>query len=827
MLKKRCRRHGVRRWPHRKLKSLDKLKEKLEREEAVSTDKQYYQAEIHSIVQKKDLLFRTTGSPALRSNPQRAAPVAPLAVVTGNQRGADATEAGGTSGSGGPSAPSPHPSQIQAAALQHHTGAHPPMAMAAGSPMAFGAPAVSFCGIFGCDCFMTGGISSHGLHPPLSVPGRPPPPFYPGAVATAHVPVGAAHAGGPGLHAPSPFHYGYMPYASAHQHSHHHRFLQMRMMDPHQQPVGTAAASVPASAPGSAGSIAAVDANCALPSGSPAATGCSGGGDATKRAKGERRAAVCADPDGAGGGCGRGNDGARDGNAGVDIMDSVAGSSSSGEFGVPNGTADRLPLTVHQQRRAYQKAVGGGSRSLHERGGDGAQSKGNNALYAAAVAAANSANMHTSAGVYVYGSVPPPGAALQNLTMAGKPRENGLKQPEMQKIWPPRVPSGGSGCPAKKPRTDSGKDSSKITSGRVDADDVQRVIDAETGNDGKLEIDGERRKPRNGSKAVLTTAQGSPADAPVEGNATSTALITAVAKAHVEDEPEGALDSGSGSGGSGKGSNVTANGETSSPPPCLEGAANDVNGTGSDPTGGAAADASGRRPSQSPPTTDGFFSSDQDMRNSSDDATPPPEANIGGSSRVPAGPVSSAEPQQPSGDAVDDIDAGLVAKRVSKRPRARESGSSDDDSGSGSSGWSEPEVVAAVGSAVWTVDANGTVSSCGGAQALLDAACVPAIGRVLPATGSDGAQYARARAGERVEAVIALEDGRRFLQVLAALPAEADASSGAGASGGAGACGVVVAGLAVELASLSAKAIESVALQRREPNRAELFVGGK
>eukprot|EP00171_Calliarthron_tuberculosum_P009562 IDg9562t1 len=33
-LKKQCRKHGVPRWPHRKLKSLDKLKEKLEKEEA-------------------------------------------------------------------------------------------------------------------------------------------------------------------------------------------------------------------------------------------------------------------------------------------------------------------------------------------------------------------------------------------------------------------------------------------------------------------------------------------------------------------------------------------------------------------------------------------------------------------------------------------------------------------------------------------------------------------------------------------------------------------------------------------------------------------------
>lgn len=173
VLKKRCRRHGVRRWPHRKLKSLDKLKEKLEREEAVSTDKQYYEAEIHSIVQKKDMLFRSNSAKqnSSKKDSQRAA-------VSSMGRGAlPESPRVPTSMMSSGTKPSPvpfqHPNNQNAyVAAAHSPGLSQPHAAhmypfhAHMSPSA-SAFHVSLCGLYGCDCYMAGGVSSQGFHPPI------------------------------------------------------------------------------------------------------------------------------------------------------------------------------------------------------------------------------------------------------------------------------------------------------------------------------------------------------------------------------------------------------------------------------------------------------------------------------------------------------------------------------------------------------------------------------------------------------------------------------------------------------------------------------------
>lgn len=171
VLKKRCRRHGVRRWPHRKLKSLDKLKEKLEREGAGSADKAYYNAEIGAIAQKKDMLFRSSPSPAPSSAPP--APPAPQAFRYG-------------------------------------------------------------CGFVGCDCALTGGVSSRMFHAPLGAPRPPPhppqPQYYPMGMGMGGMAQGGmAPAAMAGMHQQPQWNYGYMNYAAA---AHQHRMLQMRAMDP-------------------------------------------------------------------------------------------------------------------------------------------------------------------------------------------------------------------------------------------------------------------------------------------------------------------------------------------------------------------------------------------------------------------------------------------------------------------------------------------------------------------------------------------------------------------------------------------------------------------
>ena len=181
-LKKQCRRHGVPRWPHRKLKSLDKLKEKLEKEEATAADKEYYKHEIHSIVQKKDHIFRsnpTTRDPYssndnitntskstsvltdLPNNPQRYA----------NFVSSDPTALPAPS----PFMPIPLPMPPRNPNLHPTHPTHPsnPMHPQSLATIPLTAPHVSICGIFGCDCYLNGGVSSQNYHLPL--PPRPPP----------------------------------------------------------------------------------------------------------------------------------------------------------------------------------------------------------------------------------------------------------------------------------------------------------------------------------------------------------------------------------------------------------------------------------------------------------------------------------------------------------------------------------------------------------------------------------------------------------------------------------------------------------------------------
>lgn len=217
MLKKRCRRHGVRRWPHRKLKSLDKLKEKLEREEAVSTDKQYYEAEIHSIVQEKDMLFRS--ETAKQNDPKSTEQNTKHAiVVSGNPVSPAATSSLLSSGmkanlphSEQPGGPNYYVSTAHAAAPAHQAGSHLyPHAQMHPSAAAFH---MSLCGMYGCDCFATGGISSQGFHPPI-VGRAPGPPYY--GLQPSPVP---------------PYPYSYPPYAGSHPLS----MVQVNVLEPSQQ----------------------------------------------------------------------------------------------------------------------------------------------------------------------------------------------------------------------------------------------------------------------------------------------------------------------------------------------------------------------------------------------------------------------------------------------------------------------------------------------------------------------------------------------------------------------------------------------------------------
>lgn len=173
-LKKQCRKHGVPRWPHRKLKSLDKLKEKLEKEEATAADKEYYKHEIHSIVQKKDHIFRANpgahDSSASDDRVELQKPSAPAVPDSPIYRAGipDSARPHGARAS----YPGKHMVVSNVATLQHpgmpsshptHT-LIPPQALGA---MPIAAPHVSFCGIIGCDCYLNAGVSSQNYHLPL------------------------------------------------------------------------------------------------------------------------------------------------------------------------------------------------------------------------------------------------------------------------------------------------------------------------------------------------------------------------------------------------------------------------------------------------------------------------------------------------------------------------------------------------------------------------------------------------------------------------------------------------------------------------------------
>lgn len=215
----------MQRWPHRKLKSLDKLKEKLEKEEATAADKEYYKHEIHSIVQKKDHIFRanptTVVATAARDN-YHATATSPTTATAANMSTSDAivTATSSTPMSGPstsnqlsdirsqpasfpisymPTMPPPdhshHPAtlhsqhhpfivgspmQIGTSATTRPSTAQPPphhestASSMVPSPLGFPPPHISLCGIIGCDCYFNGGVSSQNLHMPIAV--RPPGP---------------------------------------------------------------------------------------------------------------------------------------------------------------------------------------------------------------------------------------------------------------------------------------------------------------------------------------------------------------------------------------------------------------------------------------------------------------------------------------------------------------------------------------------------------------------------------------------------------------------------------------------------------------------------
>jgi len=84
VLKKQCRRHGVKRWPYRKLVSIDKLIEKMEKEQTTADDKEYYQHELHTLHQRKEHIFRSAGNVAA-ATPSRAAKGTSSATSDGAQ----------------------------------------------------------------------------------------------------------------------------------------------------------------------------------------------------------------------------------------------------------------------------------------------------------------------------------------------------------------------------------------------------------------------------------------------------------------------------------------------------------------------------------------------------------------------------------------------------------------------------------------------------------------------------------------------------------------------------------------------------------------------
>lgn len=246
-LKKQCRKHGILRWPHRKLKSLDKLKEKLEREEATAADKEYYKHEIHSIAKKKDHIFGATPTSQdgtiLPFNPS-IPPNCSLSrdVQQHVQRPNGIVH---TTGPTYPSYASPynHPPQH---------GQHPNLIMATGVPGHATIPAQAsypqnfptslmpcplgvsntICGIIGCDCAYNNGVSSQQYHVPIPFhPNVQPPPF---ANESAAVPPNLSqNPSNPYI--PTQLHnYGYpmaMPYQNTQLNPPFQNMLQFNMID--------------------------------------------------------------------------------------------------------------------------------------------------------------------------------------------------------------------------------------------------------------------------------------------------------------------------------------------------------------------------------------------------------------------------------------------------------------------------------------------------------------------------------------------------------------------------------------------------------------------
>lgn len=269
-LKKQCRKHGVQRWPHRKLKSLDKLKEKLEREEATAADKDYYKHEIHSIVQKKDHIFRA--APAR----QKSSPSATITATTNPNISSTIPESTHLTQNPhySPSLahPDAHPhfpypvSHDQFAAHTQHPPlmlapgvsfshpsvpgqpphAQPPSAMMPGQfgPIPISSGKFSFCGVIGCDCAFNSGVSSQNYHMPISFR----PPAHPQALqSTAQPSTNPSASAGfssptlthPFYHVPPPsYPYGAsIPYpGSQHAPPMFHNMVQLNVVD--QQPYG-------------------------------------------------------------------------------------------------------------------------------------------------------------------------------------------------------------------------------------------------------------------------------------------------------------------------------------------------------------------------------------------------------------------------------------------------------------------------------------------------------------------------------------------------------------------------------------------------------------
>eukprot|EP00170_Pyropia_yezoensis_P005966 contig_24281_g5984 len=84
VLKKQCRRHGVKRWPYRKLVSIDKLIDKMEKEQTTADDKEYYLHELHTLRQRKEHIFRSAGNVSA-ATPSRAAKGTSSATSDGAQ----------------------------------------------------------------------------------------------------------------------------------------------------------------------------------------------------------------------------------------------------------------------------------------------------------------------------------------------------------------------------------------------------------------------------------------------------------------------------------------------------------------------------------------------------------------------------------------------------------------------------------------------------------------------------------------------------------------------------------------------------------------------